>query len=155
MSVTEKRREHATDHLADREACAGGGSEWSEASGRMGFVWGWLTGGDGASDGSDNQIRGEQLKGGVGRQETPPTGAECEGGGCEAKARVLCFGGWGEGRGFPERRIKSRLDKAEHQAVDCEAVAVIEATAKSRRRTLERREASPRPAWSLPDISSP
>jgi hypothetical protein len=35
---------------------------------------------------------------------------------------------------MPERRIKSRLDKATHKT------AVIEATARLRRRSLERRE---------------
>ncbi|HPZ77006.1 MAG TPA: hypothetical protein PK409_08805 [Thermosynergistes sp.] len=48
------------------------------------------------------------------------------------RARLL---GEGQGEGDAERRVKSRLDKAMHKT------AVIEATARSRRRTLERREA--------------
>lgn len=68
-----------------------------------------------------------------GERQTPPTEAESEAGVSEAKASERSFRGRGEGRGFSERRVKSRLDKAEHQAVDCEAVAVIEATARSRR----------------------
>ena len=49
------------------------------------------------------------------------------------RAKLL---GEGRGEGDAERRVKSRLDKALRKA------AVIDATARSRRRSLERREAS-------------